>query len=126
MNDKCILLIDDDEAIREVVQMGIEIEADWQVLSACSGIDGIAMAENQQPDVILLDVMMPEMDGIQTLSKLKTNRQTKLIPVIFFTAKTQGADKTQFQDLGVIGVITKPFNSMTIASRVAQMLHWEY
>ncbi len=125
MSDKCILLIDDEEAIREVVQIGIEIEVGWQVLIASSGIEGIAIAENQQPNAILLDVMMPEMDGIKTLSNLKANSQTQLIPVIFLTAKTQAADKKQFQNLGVAGVITKPFNSMTLAGRVSKMLNWD-
>lgn len=125
MESKCILLIDDEEAIREVVQMGIEIEVGWQVLVASSGMEGIDLAKTKQPDAILLDVMMPGMDGIATLSQLKAHSQTKLIPVIFLTAKTQGADKKQFQNLGVAGVITKPFNSMIIASRIVKLLNWE-
>ena len=125
MNDKRILLIDDEETIQEVVQVGIEIETGWQVSSASSGSEGIAVAASQQPDVILLDVMMPDMDGISTLSQLKANAKTQSIPVIFLTAKTQAADKNLFQSLGVVGIITKPFNSMTLASRIAQILQWE-
>ena len=92
-NNKRILLIDDEETIQEVVQLGIEIEVGWQVLIASSGIEGINLAKDQQPDVILLDVMMPDMDGISTLLKLKAKSLTKSIPVIFLTAKTQAADK---------------------------------
>ena len=125
MSTKCILLIDDEETIQEVVQVGIEIEAGWEVAIASSGAEGIKVAQHQQPDAILLDVMMPDMDGISTLSHLKANAETKLIPVIFLTAKTQAADKHLFQDLGVMGVIVKPFNSMTLASQVAKILHWE-
>ena len=125
MNDKRILLIDDEETIQEVVQVGIEIETGWQVSSASSGSEGIAVAASQQPDVILLDVMMPDMDGISTLSQLKANAKTQSIPVIFLTAKTQAADKNLFQSLGVVGIITKPFNSMTLASRIAKILQWE-
>ena len=125
MNDKHILLIDDEETIQEVVQVGIEIETGWQVAIASSGLEGIAVAASQQPDAILLDVMMPDMDGISTLSQLKANVQTQSIPVIFLTAKTQAGDKNLFQSLGVVGVITKPFNSMTLASRIAKMLQWE-
>ena len=125
MNDKCILLIDDEETIQEVVQVGIEIETGWQVAIASSGSEGIAVAASQQPDAILLDVMMPDLDGISTLSQLKANTKTRSIPVIFLTAKTQAADKNLFQSLGVVGVITKPFNSMTLASRIARMLQWE-
>lgn len=125
MNQKRILLIDDEETIQEVVQMGIEIEAGWQVAIASSGLQGIDLAQDQQPDAILLDVMMPDMDGISTLSNLKANTKTCSIPVIFLTAKTQTAEKDQLQSLGVVDVITKPFNSMTLASQIAKILQWE-
>ncbi|WP_036483760.1 response regulator [Myxosarcina sp. GI1] len=120
-----ILLIDDEETIQEVVQVGIEIEVGWQVEIASSGSEGINLAQTQQPDAILLDVMMPDMDGISTLSNLKANAKTRSIPVIFLTAKTQVAEKDRLQSLGVIDVITKPFNSMTLASQIARILHWE-
>ena len=125
MTDKNILLIDDEETIQEVVQVGIKIEAGWQVAIASSGTEGIDLAEKQQPDVILLDVMMPDMDGIDTLSLLKANDNTSAIPVIFLTAKAQAEEKNQFQSLGVVDVITKPFNSMTLASQIAKILAWE-
>ncbi len=125
MNEKNILLIDDEETIQEVVQVGIEIEAGWQVAIASSGQEGITLAQNQQPDAILLDVMMPDMDGIATLSQLKANVKTRTIPVIFLTAKTQAAEKDQLHNLGVVDVITKPFNSMTLASQIAKILGWK-
>ncbi len=125
MNNKRILLIDDEETIQEVVQVGIEIEAGWQVAIASSGLEGIDLAQRQQPDAILLDVMMPDMDGISTLSNLKANAQTCSIPVIFLTAKTQATEKNELQNLGVVDVITKPFNSMTLASQIAKILKWE-
>ena len=125
MTDKNILLIDDEETIQEVVQVGIGIEAGWQVAIASSGLEGINLAQDRQPDVILLDVMMPDMDGIDTLSQLKTNDKTSAIPVIFLTAKAQAEEKSQFQSLGVVDVITKPFNSMTLASQIAKILGWE-
>ncbi|MGF1591343.1 MAG: response regulator [Pleurocapsa sp.] len=125
MTDKNVLLIEDEETIQEVVQMGIEIEAGWRVALASSGLEGINLAQNHQPDVILLDVMMPDMDGIDTLSQLKTNDQTSAIPVIFLTAKAQAEEKNQFQSLGVVDVITKPFNSMNLASQIAKILGWE-
>lgn len=125
MTEKNILLIDDEETIQEVVRVGIEIEAGWQVESASSGWAGINLAQNLQPDVILLDVMMPDMDGINTLSRLKNNNKTSTIPVIFLTAKAQAEEKNQFQSLGVVDVITKPFNSMTLASQIAKILSWK-
>ena len=125
MTEKNILLIDDEETIQEVVQVGIEIEAGWQVAIASSGLAGINLAQNLQPDVILLDVMMPDMDGVDTLSQLKNNDKTSTIPVIFLTAKAQAEEKNQFQSLGVVDVITKPVNSMTLASQIARILGWE-
>lgn len=125
MNDKHILLIEDEETIQEVVQIGIEIEVGWQVSLASSGSEGIALARLQQPDAILLDMMMPDMDGISTLLKLKASSHTQSIPVIFMTAKIQAIDKNQFQHIGVAGVITKPFNIMTLASQIAKILQWE-
>ena len=125
MIEKCILLIDDEETIQEVVQIGIEIETDWKVSIASSGLEGITTAQSEQPDAILLDVMMPDMDGISTLARLKANPETKSIPVILLTAKTQIADKNEFHNLGVIDVITKPFNSVTLASKIAKILHWD-
>jgi len=125
MINKNILLIDDEETIQEVVQVGIEIEAGWQVEIASSGLEGIDLAQDQQPDAILLDVMMPNMDGIDTLSRLKSNTKTSAIPVIFLTAKAQAEEKNQFQSLGVVDVITKPFNSMTLASQIAKILGWK-
>ena len=125
MNNKRILLIDDEETIQEVVQVGIEIEAGWQVAIASSGLEGINLAQTQQPDAILLDVMMPDMDGISTLSNLKADAKTRSIPVIFLTAKTQASEKDQLQNLGVVDVITKPFNSMTLASQIAKILRWK-
>lgn len=104
----------------------MEIETGWLVATASSGLEGIALAQTQQPDVILLDVMMPDLDGFSTLSKLKANAKTRSIPVIFLTAKTQAADNNQFQSLGIVGIITKPFNSMTLASRIAKILQWEF
>ena len=125
MSSKCLLLIDDEETIQEVVQVGIEIEVGWKVLIASSGLEGIALARKQHPDAILLDIMMPDMDGFSTFSRLQADNTTVSIPVIFLTAKNQPADNKQFQSIGVAGIITKPFNSMTLASRIAQILHWE-
>jgi CheY-like chemotaxis protein len=69
--------------------------------------------------------MMPDMDGIVTLSRLKADIKTREIPVILLTAKTQAAEKDQLHTLGVVDVITKPFNSMTLARQIAKILHWE-
>ena len=92
MTEKNILLIDDEETIQEVVQVGIQIETGWQVAIAFSGLEGINLAANQQPDAILLDVMMPGMDGLETCRRLKARDGLQTIPVIFVTAKTDVED----------------------------------
>ncbi|MBL1178355.1 response regulator [Pantanalinema sp. GBBB05] len=124
MTTKRILIIDDEETIQTVVQFGINMAAGWEVLTASSGTIGIQTAQTEQPDVILLDVMMPDMDGIATFKALQTHAQTAHIPVILLTAKAQTAEKRQFNDLRVSGVITKPFNSLDLPGQIAKMLHW--
>ncbi len=124
MTHKRILIIDDEEAIQKVVKLSLKMEAEWDVLTATSGPEGVTNAETEQPDAILLDVMMPDMDGIATFKALQSNAKTEPIPVIFLTAKAQTAEKRQFSNVGVAGVITKPFNSLTLASEIAKILGW--
>lgn len=122
---KRILIIDDEESIQTVVQFGIKLAAGWEVLTASSGLTGIDTAQVEQPDVILLDVMMPDMDGIATFKALQAHPETEQIPVILLTAKAQTSEKRQFNDLGVCGVITKPFNSLDLPEQIAKILHWQ-
>lgn len=121
---KRILIIDDEESIQKVVGLSLKMEASWESIAASSGAEGIRQAQRHQPDAILLDVMMPEMDGIATFSALENNPKTRTIPVILLTAKTQSSEKRLFQEIGVAGVITKPFEPLALASRIAQLLHW--
>jgi two-component system, OmpR family, alkaline phosphatase synthesis response regulator PhoP len=124
MNPKRLLIIDDEEAIQIVVKFGINMAAGWELLSASGGATGIDTAERELPDAILLDVMMPEMDGIATFKALQANPVTAGIPVIFLTAKAQTAERRQFNDLGISGVITKPFNSLDLPEQITKILHW--
>jgi two-component system, OmpR family, alkaline phosphatase synthesis response regulator PhoP len=124
MATKRVLIIDDEETIQTVVQFGIRMSAGWEVLTASSGMQGIQTAQAEKPDVILLDVMMPEMDGIATFKVLQAHPDTEQVPVIFLTAKAQTAEKRQFTELGVSGVITKPFNSLDLPEQIARILHW--
>ncbi|MGF1478563.1 MAG: response regulator [Cyanophyceae cyanobacterium] len=121
---KRILLIDDEEDIQAVARLGLTMQAGWEVLSANSGQEGIAVAEAEQPDAILLDVMMPDLDGVATLQKLRDNSKVRQIPVIFLTAKAQTADRQFFLEAGATGVITKPFDSLTLAKQMAEILAW--
>lgn len=122
---KRVLLIDDEDDIREVAQLSLEIMAGWEVLAASSGKQGLQMAAVEQPDVILLDVMMPEMDGLTTLSLLQSDPHSQNIPVILLTAKARARQKHQFSDLGVMGVISKPFEATDLAKQVANVAGWD-
>jgi CheY-like chemotaxis protein len=122
---KRILIIDDAEDIREVAQVSLEIIGGWEVLTASSGREGMAKALAEQPDAILLDVMMPDQDGPTTFLQLQANSATQHIPVILLTAKALANDRQMFANLGVASVIAKPFEPMFLASQVAQVLGWD-
>jgi CheY-like chemotaxis protein len=122
---KHILVIDDDEDIRDVARVALEVVGGWKVSIACSGFEGLKIAETQQPDAILLDVMMPEMNGVETFEKLQANKVTQQIPVILLTAKVQYSDRQRFSELSVAGTIPKPFKTMTLADLVAEILDWD-
>ncbi|MEG5000605.1 response regulator [Microcoleus sp. B4-D4] len=125
LNSKRILVIDDAEDIREVAQVSLEVVGGWEVLTASSGREGVAKALAEQPDAILLDVMMPDQDGPTTFKQLQANDATRHIPVILLTAKALASDRRMFADLGVVSVIAKPFEPMVLAAMVAQALGWE-
>ena len=125
MSRRTVLLIDDEPDIREVVELSLGSVAGWEVLTASSGADGVALASAQRPDVILLDVMMPGLDGPATLDVLRGRDETRAIPVLFMTAKAQAGELTRYASLGVAGVIPKPFDPMTLSDRVAAALGWE-
>ena len=124
MTQKRILIVDDEDDIREVAQVSLELVGQWEVLTAASGRDGIERARNGQPDAILLDVMMPDMDGPTTLSQLQADPVTRDIPVVFLTAKAQSADRTRLAQLGAAGILTKPFDPLRLAADLAAALHW--
>jgi CheY-like chemotaxis protein len=126
MSDKHILIIDDEDDIREVAQLTLEAVGGWQVSTAASGREGLSKAEAEQPDAILLDVMMPEMDGIATFEQLQANPYTQNIPVVLLTAKVQSSDQRRFAELGITGFVPKPFDPMTLTEQVAEVLGWSY
>ncbi len=125
MAAKKILVVDNEEYIREVTKICLQTTAKWQVVTASSGIEGIKKAEIEKPDAILLDVMMPDMDGITTFKYLQENSTTKQIPVILLTAKVQNADRSRYDDLGIKAAIAKPFSPLTLAQEISQILAWE-
>jgi CheY-like chemotaxis protein len=124
MSNKRILVVDDDDGIREVIQICLEAIAGWQVMTVASGAEGLKQAEHQQPDAILLDVMMPYMDGITTFKQLQANQKIKHIPTILLTAKAKISEQKQLQNLGVAGVIVKPFEPQKLVEQIKNILHW--
>jgi two-component system, OmpR family, alkaline phosphatase synthesis response regulator PhoP len=122
---KRVLLVDDEDDIREVAAMSLETVAGWSVIAASSGREGLKLAAEQKPDVILLDVMMPDMDGPSTFKNLQSGDETKMIPVIFLTAKAQMREQRGFRELGAQGVISKPFDPLTLADQVSEILGWK-
>ncbi len=119
-----ILIIDDEDDIREVAAMSLETVAGWEVIVANSGAQGLARAASYRPEAILLDVMMPGMDGPTTFRALRSNPDTANIPVLFLTAKVQATDRRQFADLGVEAVLVKPFDPLTLSTQIAGALGW--
>ena len=121
---KRLLIIDDDASIREIAKLSLELVAGWVVHTAPSGADGLRDARQVRPDGILLDVMMPDLDGPATLTELRTDDVVGTTPVIFLTAKVQASDRTRFADLDVSGLIAKPFDPMTLHEQVATLFGW--
>jgi CheY-like chemotaxis protein len=121
---KCVLIVDDEEDVREVTKLGLEMGTDWRVLTASSGTEALTTAANQNPDAILLDMMMPDMDGRATLQKLKASDTTKSVPVILVTAKAQQSNLQDFQDLEIAAVLAKPFRPLKLAAEISKILGW--
>jgi CheY-like chemotaxis protein len=120
-----ILIVDDEDDIREVAALSLETLAGWTVDVASSGAEGLARAIECQPEAIVLDVMMPGMDGPATFRELSKNPATAHIPVLLLTAKVQSSDQRRFADLGVAAVLFKPFDPLTLATQIEDALGWK-
>jgi len=110
-----VLHVDDEPDIREVVEISLALDPDIVLLSCTSGEDALAAAGGWTPDVILLDAIMPVMDGATTLARLRSNPRTSAIPAVFMTARAQSREIEFLHSLGAVGVIPKPFDPMTLA-----------
>ena len=119
---KSILIVDDEEDVRALIQLGLEMESGWEVINACCGEEAIKIAASQQPDVILLDLMMPDMDGRTTLQKLKSNPSTQQIPVIVMTAKDKSSVEESFANLEVAAIFTKPLRPLNLAREINEVI----
>lgn len=119
---KLILIIDDEPDIREATQVCLEVAKGWKVITASSSKEGLKKAEAEHPDAVLLDVMMPDMDGLATFERLRANPATQDIPVILLTAKAQAVDHRHFKQFDVAAIIIKPYDPLTLAEQIAAVL----
>lgn len=121
----CILVIDDEPDLCRIVKITLERLKGWEILIAESTQAGLAQAQMQQPDVILLDLtLLPNGDGLTLLQTLKTNPTTQSIPVILFTATAPADYSLEFDFKSVAGVILKPFNVLQLADQIIEQLGW--
>lgn len=119
-----ILIIDDEDDIREVAALSLESVAGWLVSTADCAADGIKKAVEEKPDAILMDVMMPAMDGPTAFKEMQKLPEIAHIPVILLTAKVQGVDQRRFAGIGVAGVLFKPFDPIALSDEVSRTLGW--
>lgn len=119
-----VLLIDDEDDIRAVARMSLERIGGWEVLEASSGPAGVELAALHRPDAVLLDVMMPDVDGPATFRLLDADARTHGIPVLLLTARGDHPERARWTAQGVAGVLAKPFDPLQLARQVSQALGW--
>jgi len=117
-----VLIIDDDADIRSIVRLSLSRLGGMEVVEAASGAEGVRKAQDEKPDVILLDMMMPAMDGSATLAALRSQPATAMTPVIFLTAKAMRAEIERLRALGAAGVLIKPFDPRALPGEVRALL----
>jgi DNA-binding response OmpR family regulator len=115
---KSVLYVDDDADIREIVQMSLSLDGELSVDLSDGGERALVKMRVERPDLVMLDVMMPGMDGPSILARMRADDDLKHIPVIFMTAKTTSSEVARFRGLSAIGVIAKPFDPMALGSQV--------
>ncbi|MFT4225493.1 response regulator [Micropruina sp.] len=119
-DSKLLLVVDDDDDIREVAATSLEVVNGFRVITAISGSEAVMTARANLPDGILLDMMMPGMDGLQTLAELQSYPETRSIPVVLLTARIDG----EHPGGAVAGLIRKPFDPMQLGTEVSRIMGW--
>ncbi len=122
MTIRRIMIVDDDEDIRRIAELAARRIGGWEVVSVASGEEALERSRGEPPDVILLDAMMPGLGGPATLAKLREDRATALIPVIFLTARVQQDDLERYRTLGACGVIHKPFDAAALPDEIRRLV----
>lgn len=119
-----ILVVDDDELILEVAQMSLEMVGGWSVTTAADGQEGLERARADLPDAIVMDVMMPGMDGPTAALALRADPATAGIPIVLLTAKVLAPERAAMAALPVAGVLSKPFDPMELPAELSALLGW--
>jgi len=122
---KQILVIDDEADLRELIEVSLVGYGGWQVQTAATCQQGVEKAQDNKPDLILLDISMPEVDGYQCFEQLQTEPDLADIPVIVLTARVQRQDHRKVSEMGIVGVIIKPFNPLSLWQEIAGMVGWK-
>ena len=125
MGAKRLLLIDDNQDNQILIKTAIETASNWKVSIAEDGVEGVTIAELERPDAILLDFVMPGLDGFTVYDILKTNLFTRTIPVIFITAIALDKVLERLETTSATGIITKPLDVINLPSRIAKMCQWK-
>lgn len=120
---RTLLYIDDEPDIRQIVQLALGLAPGWTIHTGDSGEQAVELARTLRPDLVLLDVMMPGLDGPGTLARMRADSSLDRFPVVFMTAKAMPQEVTRFRGLGAAGVIAKPFDPMKLADQVFAL--WE-
>lgn len=117
---KTIICIDDEPDILELIKMSLETVGNYNVVAYKSGADALACIQGEEPDLIIIDSMMPDMNGMELLVELRKMDEIKSTPIVFMTARIQPQEKEEYLNLGAIAVIPKPFDPMELASQVKE------
>lgn len=117
-----ILIIERDEDVRSVASLSLKLIGGLQVVEAEGASQGLELAVKEKPDAILLDMLSPQMEGTETITELKSNPETASIPVVFLTTRTLSSDSEQMINLGAAGIVHKPFDPMTLASQIQEII----
>lgn len=119
-----VLVVDDDRVIQQLLEVNLELEG-YEVAKASNGEEAIALVRSYKPDLVLLDVMMPKLDGRETCRRIKADPETKDVPIIFLSARAQDMDVNSGLELGASAYVTKPFDPVELLDTVARVLAGE-
>jgi len=120
--ERTVLVVDDDDQVREITRLALEVLGGWTVVEACDGTEAVRLVRAHHPTVVLLDVMMPKMDGPATFAALQADPSTRHVPVVLLTAKVQVGQRQLWDGLAIAGVIAKPFSPATLSDEVDRLL----